>query len=70
MWHACKKFYDTIQKEDEDLKIFYDCFRNQVVVIKNCGGIIGHDKSLYKDNAMLKKIERRRAARKLKHQGS
>ena len=52
MWRAYKTLYNTNQKEEEDLKTYYDRFKNQVKVIENYGGTIGTDFNLYEQEAV------------------
>ncbi len=56
MWQTTKALYNTMQGEDEDLKSFYDRFRNQVTVIENYGGSIGKDKCLYENGEIFKNL--------------
>ena len=56
MWRAYKVLYNTTQKEEEDLKSFYDRFNNQVKVIENYGGNIGTDFNLYQQDKEYKEL--------------
>ena len=56
MWRAYKVLYNTTQREEEDLKSFYDRFNNQVKVIENYGGNIGTDFNLYQQDKEYKEL--------------
>ena len=40
VWKAYKMLFNTTQKEDEDLKVYYERFKNQIEVIENYVGDI------------------------------
>ena len=48
LWRAYKSLFNTVQREDEDLKKFYDRFKNAVEIIENYGGDIGSMTKLWK----------------------
>ena len=56
MWHAYKQLYSIIQKEDEDIKDYYDRFKNQVEVIENNGGELGTEKELLQQDNIFKNL--------------
>ena len=46
MWHAYKQLYQCIQKEEEDVKTFFERYKNHVEVIENNGGELGKETNL------------------------
>ena len=52
MWHAYKQLFQCIQKEDEDVKTFFERYKNHVEVIKNNGGKLGQETQLLKHDEM------------------
>ena len=48
MWHAYKQLFQCIQKEDEDIKTFFERYKNHMEVIENNGGELGTETKLLK----------------------
>ncbi len=49
MWRTYKNLFNTTQREDEDLKSYYDRFQNAVDVLENYGADIGALSKAYKE---------------------
>ncbi len=50
LWKAYKNLFNTVQRDDEDLKKFYDRFKNAVEVIENYGGDISSMTTLWEND--------------------
>ena len=59
MWHAYKQVFQCIQKEDEDIKTFFERFKNHVEVIENNGGELGMETKLLKYDETYKNMTTR-----------
>ena len=47
MWRAYKAMFTVRQKEEEDLRSYYEKFTNSQEVVENYGGTIGKDNNMY-----------------------
>ena len=56
MWRAYKTLYNTSQRDEEDLKTYYNHFKNQVEVIENYGGKIGTENAMYEHDEAVKNL--------------
>ena len=57
MWRAYRNLFNTTQREDEDLKSFYDRFQGVVEVLENYGADIGGLSDMYKKEIVINDTE-------------
>ena len=41
LWHTHKQLFSCVQREDEDIEDYFDCFKNDVEVTENNDGKLG-----------------------------
>ena len=56
MWRAYKAMFTVRQKEEEDLRSYYEKFTNFQEVIENYGGTIGKENNMYLNDKIYKRL--------------
>ena len=56
MWRAYKAMFTVRQKEEEDLRSYYEKFTNSQEVVENYGGTIGKENDMYLNNSIYKRL--------------